>query len=70
MKMSPPSLASKNEPKKKPAWLSACYVLVAGFFICLFFNPEDGSDMFLRNVGCHYIVILLCGEEDYHVLSY
>jgi hypothetical protein len=23
----------------------------AGFLLCLFFDPEDGGDMFLRNVG-------------------
>jgi hypothetical protein len=30
---------------------SACYRLHAGFLFVLFFNSEDGSDMFLRNVG-------------------
>jgi hypothetical protein len=24
-----------------------------GFFLSLFFGPEDGGDMFLRNVGWH-----------------
>jgi hypothetical protein len=30
---------------------SACYLLRAGFLRGLFFDPEDGGDMFLRNVG-------------------
>jgi hypothetical protein len=25
--------------------------IVAGFFFGLFFDPEDGGDMFLRNIG-------------------
>jgi hypothetical protein len=29
----------------------ACCLLHAGIFLGLFFNPEDGSDMFLRNTG-------------------
>jgi hypothetical protein len=32
------------------AALLATYVH-AGFFLGLFFDPEDGGDMFLRNVG-------------------
>jgi hypothetical protein len=27
---------------------SACYLLPAGFLLGLFFDPEDGSDMFLK----------------------
>jgi hypothetical protein len=30
---------------------SACYLLHADFLLGLFFCPEDGGDMFLRNVG-------------------
>jgi hypothetical protein len=26
----------------------SCYLLHAGFFLSLFFDPEDGCDMFLR----------------------
>jgi hypothetical protein len=29
---------------------STCYLLHAGFLLVLFFNPEDGGIMFLRNV--------------------
>jgi hypothetical protein len=30
---------------------SACYLLHDGFLLGLFFNPEDGGDMFLQNVS-------------------
>jgi hypothetical protein len=30
---------------------SACYLLHAGFLLGFFFDPEDGDDMFLRNIG-------------------
>jgi hypothetical protein len=30
---------------------SACYLLHASFLIDLFFDPEDGGDMYLRNIG-------------------
>jgi hypothetical protein len=29
---------------------SLCYLLHVGFLLGLFFDPEDGGDMFLRNV--------------------
>jgi hypothetical protein len=32
-------------------YYSACYLLHAGFLLGLFFGPENGGDMFLRNVG-------------------
>jgi hypothetical protein len=38
------------KPWKKPAWSSACYLLRADFLLGLFFNPENGGDMLLRNV--------------------
>jgi hypothetical protein len=28
---------------------SSCYLLHVGFSLVAFFDPEDGSDMFLRN---------------------
>jgi hypothetical protein len=40
--MSPPSSGSKNK------LLATCFH--AGFFLGLFFNPEDGGDTFLRNL--------------------
>jgi hypothetical protein len=36
----------------KAEWLcSACCLLHAGLLLGLFFDPEDGRDVFLRNVG-------------------
>jgi hypothetical protein len=32
-----------------------CYLLHAGFLLDLFFNSEDGGDMFLRNIGWHSV---------------
>jgi hypothetical protein len=32
-----------------PLLLSTCFY--AGFLLVLFFDPEDGGDMFLQNVG-------------------
>jgi hypothetical protein len=29
----------------------ACYLLHAGFLLGSFFDPEDGGEMFLQNVG-------------------
>jgi hypothetical protein len=46
--MSPPSSASKNKLSDKPAWKEVSSK--AGFLLGLFFDPEDGDDMFLRNV--------------------
>jgi hypothetical protein len=29
-----------------------CHLLHAGLILGLFFSPEDGNDVFLRNFGC------------------
>jgi hypothetical protein len=52
--MSPPSSGSKNKPRKNQhagnKQSSVYYVFHADFFLGLFFDPEDGGDMSLRNV--------------------
>jgi hypothetical protein len=48
--ISPPSLGLKSKPSKKPAEAElSLSPASAGFF--LGFDPEDGDDMFFRNVG-------------------
>jgi hypothetical protein len=42
-------LQRTNEGKNRPN--SACYFLLAGGLLSLFFNSEDGGSMFLRNIG-------------------
>jgi hypothetical protein len=32
-------------------WDMASHLLTCGFLLNYFFDPEDGDDMFLRNVG-------------------
>jgi hypothetical protein len=49
--MSPPSSGLKSEQSKKPALSQQQAMFHAGFLLRLRFNPEDGSDMFLRKVG-------------------
>jgi hypothetical protein len=54
--MSISSLGSKNMPSKKPALRqtasgSTCYLLHAVILLGFFFDPEEGGDMFLKNVG-------------------
>jgi hypothetical protein len=41
----------KINSKFRQADYSACYSLYSGFLLGLFFDIEDGSNMFLRNVG-------------------
>jgi hypothetical protein len=40
----PPTSGSKNKSNKKPALLTTCFH--AGFFLGIFFSPEDGGSMF------------------------
>jgi hypothetical protein len=44
--MLPPSSGSKNKPRNQQALLAATCLLLG-----LFFDPEDGGDMFLQNIG-------------------
>jgi hypothetical protein len=46
--ISPPSLRAKNKPSKKPASGTS---FQPGLLLGLFFDPEDGGDMFLGNFG-------------------
>jgi hypothetical protein len=51
--MSPPSSGSKNNQARNRhnAVSSFCYLLHTSFLLNLFFDPEDGGDMFLRNAS-------------------
>jgi hypothetical protein len=41
----------KNKFSNKPAWKQVASSFHAGLLLNLFFDPEDGGNMFLRNVG-------------------
>jgi hypothetical protein len=45
--MSCPSSELKDKSKKS----HVCYLLYLGFLLGLFFDPEDGGDIFFRNIG-------------------
>jgi hypothetical protein len=43
---------SKNKPSKKPeSRVLSSTSFHAGFFLCIFFHPEDRGDVSLRNIG-------------------
>jgi hypothetical protein len=44
----PLSSGPKNNPSKKPSF--GCYLLPVGFFLGLFFDPEDKGDTFPQRV--------------------
>jgi hypothetical protein len=44
--MLPPFSGPKNKLRKK-----SFYMLHAGFLLGIFFGPEDGGDVFLRNIS-------------------
>jgi hypothetical protein len=49
--ITPPSSMSKSKPGKKPCTAGSAYLLIrVDLLLSLFFNLEDGSDIFLRNV--------------------
>jgi hypothetical protein len=45
-----------NKAQPDPTFLqavcSACHLILAGFSLGLILDPENGSDVFLRNVRC------------------
>jgi hypothetical protein len=51
--ISPPFSGSKIKPNNKSAEADGKlnYPPFTGFFFGVFFDPENGGDMFLRNVG-------------------
>jgi hypothetical protein len=49
--ISPPSSGSKSKPSKKPAWKWMATCFHTGFLLGLFFNHEDGGDIFLQNIS-------------------
>jgi hypothetical protein len=49
--MSPPSSGSKNKPSKNHRESSWQADLSRWFVLGIFFDPEDGRDMFFRNAG-------------------
>jgi hypothetical protein len=50
--MLPPSSGSKNQERNQHE--TGSKHRLAGFLLGLFFDPEGGGDMFLRNIGLLY----------------
>jgi hypothetical protein len=51
--MSPSSSGFEEWAKQESSMKhEACYLLHAGFLLGPFFEPEDGSGIFLRNIDC------------------
>jgi hypothetical protein len=44
-------LQDRKRSQAKNQQVSACYLFHAGFCPGLFFDPENGGDMFFRNIG-------------------
>jgi hypothetical protein len=57
--MSPPSSRLKNKPN---------YLLHAGFLLYLFFHPEDGGGLFLRNISITYEIHM--SDPTQYILLY
>jgi hypothetical protein len=51
MKQAVSRAQARNQHETSSKKTSACYLLHAGFLLDLFFDPEDGGNMFPRNVG-------------------
>jgi hypothetical protein len=52
---------------------SACHLFHAGFLLALFFNPEDGSYIFLRNVGylsTDYMALYSKGHNSFFITAF
>jgi hypothetical protein len=43
---------SKSIKPARSRCCSVCHLLHSGFLLGLFFDPENGSDMLLRNIDC------------------